>query len=299
VGVLIGVLAGVAALLLLTCAGVLGAGLLWFSASPRPVAEGNRVAAQVGPAAAPAVQAPNDPPAGRNAPPAPPDIKPVPADPAPPPGGPPMGAAEAHRLLPQYGTKRPSEEQVQAILACLKDNNDYWRGQAVNHIEEADVVEAHRAEIARGLVEQFQSSDVHVQVQAVKALARWGTKDSIVPLIRFLDASSDNGARGAALEALGKLKDPRAIDTIVEYLPNGAVRDKAGWALKNFGAAAETKVAAELTHKDRDVRREACQILKVIGTARSLPALQAARNDESRPVAEAAEDAIRVIQKRQ
>jgi hypothetical protein len=206
--------------------------------------------------------------------------------------------APAHRNLPRYGTKNLTEEHIQAILACLEDNNDYWRGQAVNHIQEADVVKAHRAEIAKRLVEELRESNVGIQVQAVRALSRWGTKDSIEPLIKFLDATSEGGVRNAALESLGQLKDPRAIETIVEYLPKASAREKASWALKNFGAVAETKVAVALTHKDKDVRREGCLILKAIGTAKSLPALEAVLNDESKPVIEAAEDAIRVIKKR-
>jgi S1-C subfamily serine protease len=207
-------------------------------------------------------------------------------------------AREAHRKLPRYGTNTLTEEHIQAILACLQDNSDYWRGQAVNHIQEADVVESHRNEIARRLVDELKESDAGIQVQAVKALARWATKDSIEPLIQFVDATGDDSVRNTALEALGKLKDPRAIETIVEYLPKGSARQKASWALKNFGPVAEDKVAAALAHKNKDVRREACLILKAIGTAKSLPALEAALNDESRPVSEAAEDAIRVIKKR-
>jgi hypothetical protein len=45
------------------------------------------------------------------------------------------------------------------------------------------------------LVEELKESNVGIQVQAVRALARWGTKDSIEPLIKFVDASSDNGVR--------------------------------------------------------------------------------------------------------
>jgi S1-C subfamily serine protease len=204
----------------------------------------------------------------------------------------------ARDKLPPYGTKKLTEEHIQAILACLKDTNSYWRGQAVNHILEGDVVEKHRAAIASSLLDQLRESDLHIQVQSTRALAIWGTKDSVEPLIKFLDATSDQGARVAAVETLGKLKDERAIETIVEYLPNPFVRDKASWALKNFGAVAETKVAVALTHSNRDARREACNILKAIGTAKSLPALEMAKNDESKQVAQAAEDAIRVLMKR-
>jgi HEAT repeat protein len=217
---------------------------------------------------------------------------------APPPPTPNRADVPARKQLPRYGTKRLTEEHLEAILTCLQDNNAYWRGQAVNHILEADVVEARREEIARGLLEQLQGSDRHVQVQSLKALARWGTRESIEPLLKFLDATSHNDVRNAAVETLGRLKDARAIETIVEYLPNAAVRDKASWALKNFGATAEAKVAAALRHKDPDVRREACLILKAIGTASSLPALQAVMNDDSKAVVEAAADAIRVINKR-
>jgi hypothetical protein len=66
-----------------------------------------------------------------------------------------------------------------------------------------------------------------------------------------------------------------------------------------LGAPAESAVLELLKEKDPETRSEACKILKVIGTAQSLPAFNStmAKGSESRDVG-LAKEALKAIQSR-
>jgi HEAT repeat protein len=69
-------------------------------------------------------------------------------------------------------------------------------------------------------------------------------------------------------------------------------------ALQSLGAKAEKAVSGLLKHSTAEVRLEGCRLLKVIGTADSLPALQSASRDADKAVAASAKEAETAISKR-
>jgi HEAT repeat protein len=81
-------------------------------------------------------------------------------------------------------------------------------------------------------------------------------------------------------------------------MPNMQVRGAASKALKAFGPTAEDAVLVHLKSKDDWTRAETCEVLKVIGTAKSLPALETASNDSNWMVKGAANAALSAVKLR-
>jgi HEAT repeat protein len=128
---------------------------------------------------------------------------------------------------------------------------------------------------------------------AARALVLWATKDNVPALIEALGHGS-NTVRASALDALGNLKDVRAIAPVAAQLRKGN-RQEASKALQRMGSMAEREVSKYLGDKDA-VRVEACRILQVIGTKESVAALEAVRDqDRDNEAKAAAKDALAAI----
>ena len=78
------------------------------------------------------------------------------------------------------------------------------------------------------------------------------------------DRTLDDDGLGHAemIQALGKLRDPRAAGPPARRLSNFGDRSHAGKALRELGPVAEPEVLKCLQHRDAGVRTEACKILK-------------------------------------
>jgi uncharacterized Tic20 family protein len=101
-----------------------------------------------------------------------------------------------------------------------------------------------------------------------------------------------------AIETLGKSGDKRAPKALAEALKELGVRRAAQDALKQFGSAAEDEVAAMLNVQDIFTKQAACDVLKEIGTKKSLAALQPLTADKNKSIAKHATDAITAINDR-
>jgi HEAT repeat protein len=109
---------------------------------------------------------------------------------------------------------------------------------------------------------------------AARALGTWGTAEDVPTLITVLSSGAVR-VRHACLEALGKLKDKRAIDVVATRLLVASDRQVAGQALRTMGSMVETSVATGLSAPDVAVVLECCQILEAVGTKTSLEPLSA------------------------
>jgi HEAT repeat protein len=150
--------------------------------------------------------------------------------------------------------------------------------------------------VARALELGAQRPDQFNQREYVKALAVWGTERSVPVLAGLLTDKTDVFTRAEALKALGAFPDPRAAEAVAKYLPNdmhGASR-----ALETMGPVAEPAVLLLLKHDKPEVRCAACRVLTIIGTKRSIPALEGATHDLGPFVAQNAREALAVIDRR-
>src|SRR5207244_7211240 len=117
--------------------------------------------------------------------------------------------------------------------------------------------------------------------------------------------TGDSPVRSAAYKALTRLRDPRAVPVFAKGLVDLASRHDAGEALIAIGPAAESEVVPYASHQDVFVRMEANRILEKIGTAKSLPTLEAAQArfrssgvPEDRTAATMLDHTIRMIRSR-
>jgi HEAT repeat protein len=129
-------------------------------------------------------------------------------------------------------------------------------------------------------------------------MGAWGTKDDVPKLVKLLD-QLDSLIRMAAIEALGKIKDPASAEALAPLLANQSDQHNAARALEALGEIAEPAVIKMLHHADKQVRYHACKTLGKVGGKRSVAAikkqLRAERDNFARL---GAEGALRDLQKR-
>jgi predicted Zn finger-like uncharacterized protein len=150
-----------------------------------------------------------------------------------------------------------------------------------------------RTEIARAFVALLKDPDALIRRLAAAALPTWGTADQAVPPLIEALGDSDQGVVDCAIQALGKLKDLRAVGPICEKATRYGFQVHE--ALRSIGPAAEGEVLKYLNHSDENVRRTAVLALADIGTAQCLPLLEQVshRGDSTRGEAERALQMVR------
>ena len=120
-------------------------------------------------------------------------------------------------------------------------------------------------------------------------------KRDVTGLIKALDYQKDASVRRAAAEALGKLKDARAVVPLIAALEDEstAVRREAAEALGKSGdARAVEPLIVALRDKVTDVRLNAAEALGELKDARAVEPLIAALEDSDNNVCKAAEGAL-------
>jgi hypothetical protein len=119
----------------------------------------------------------------------------------------------------------------------------------------------------RGLVRALGHKDPAIQYQAVEALGDLGDPAAVEPLAEALRGDEYSGVRWKAAEALAKIGTP-AVDTLIEALedPDDDVRWKAAIALGEIGdPRAVDPLIRILADPDRFVQSRAAQALGMIG----------------------------------
>ncbi len=201
---------------------------------------------------------------------------------------------------PAPGTppRKLSSAEVQKIIEDLKSSDSNVRRMAASKLQNSELTEAPPAliEIMAGAMAE---SDMSMRMAAVKVIADFGTVEHVPALIRVLK-DEDFGSKYAAIRGLGRLKDKRAIETLVVMVASGGSDNyQATEALGKFGPEAEDAVLTLLKEKHNESRRSACTILKQIGTSKSIEPLREAMLDPNQMVSQAAAEAVRSIKARE
>jgi predicted Zn finger-like uncharacterized protein len=165
----------------------------------------------------------------------------------------------------------PNADVVTKALHQLKSPSRHKRQEAVRNLKDMLPDEKRRADVVMALEPLLNDSDLFTRKFAIEALGVWGNKDAL-PLL--LNAMREKDNRGEAIKALGRLKDERAAEPIAERLEEFFDRHEAEEALKRMGPIAEKAVLTRLNHHDWQVRMTVCDILGAIGTKQSIPPLE-------------------------
>jgi HEAT repeat protein/tRNA A-37 threonylcarbamoyl transferase component Bud32 len=162
---------------------------------------------------------------------------------------------------------RPPANVPQVLAALNDDANPSRRSAALEWLAQAAPEEEHRAAVVEAL-EPLLAGGGEAADPVARALAHWATREQVPTLLGMLDSPS-GGVRAAALEALGRLPDDRAILPIAGRLPDSFDRAAAGRSLEALGPRAEKGVLPYAFHHDRGCSEEARRLLKVYGTGDS------------------------------
>lgn len=193
--------------------------------------------------------------------------------------------------LPKPETKPITADERAALLADLKGDNKAKRTLALHRFPTVQPDGA-KAEVEAELLRFLKDEDQFARQFAAKGLAVWGSKACVEPLIKQLDDTAFP-ARWGAIEALGHLKDPRAAEPLAKLVADRKDAHQVSISLKALGADAEAAVLKLITHDKPEVRRDACQILKVIATKKSEAALAKAASDGDSLTAMFAKEALK------
>ena len=149
---------------------------------------------------------------------------------------------------------------------------------------------------AAAVEKYLQHDNEKVREAAAEALAACATNENLPAVLKLLDSDSTI-VRNYAVQALGRLKSPAAVDRLVELLAKGDV--SAVSALTQIGPAVEPAMLKLFSQGDRAVRQRALQVLTQVGTSKSLAVLEKYRNNAD-PLSKALVDsAIQMIRLRQ
>ncbi len=182
-------------------------------------------------------------------------------------------------------------DAVAQALAQLKSPDSNRRGDGARRLKDM-LPDERRDQVVQALAPLLDDPNRVNRQTAIEALGVWGNKDA-VPLL--LKAMRQKETRKVAIVALGRLKDERAIEPIAERLEDLFERREAIQALESIGPAAEPALIVRLHHPERDVRVAACEILRAIGTRKSLPDLEKVVAEKDVFVSPKAKQAIQSI----
>jgi HEAT repeat protein len=160
--------------------------------------------------------------------------------------------------------------------------SDYMRGEQermMNEVTDAAIQSGLRGRTGTGSI-----SEVRSRIASFAGVKRLREQGDIPGLIRAL-RNRDPAVQYDAIEALGELADPAAIDALILALTGdkySGIRWKAAEALGKIGEPAVPSLIAALTHPDEGVRWKAAITLGEIGDQRGIIPLIGLLSDTDR-----------------
>ncbi|MCI0680790.1 MAG: HEAT repeat domain-containing protein [Gemmataceae bacterium] len=195
-------------------------------------------------------------------------------------------------IVKQPPAKLEDPDPINRALAKVRAGSAFSQAEGSKELHKLEPVDKRRAEVVEALKRVANTPAGSAgRADAVRALARWGTKADVPFLIGLID-HQDRAVREAVITTLGEWKDPRAADPVAQRLVNGDDRPWASQALKEIGSSGEPPVIELLRHPDAGVRREACRVLRVIAGKAGHAALVEATDDPDAGVVQAAREAL-------
>lgn len=212
---------------------------------------------------------------------------------------PPLSPASAIPALAsaQRQTK-VSGADLEKISAGLQSADITTRRAASDRLQGTEF-DVPSAEFLRLVAATALDSDAATRIPAQNFIGSYATTNEFPLLLQMLKDPDWNSSRNA-IRAFGRLKDERAIQPLADFIVRGGSSGQnASYALISIGKPAEKAVIVLLNERNIETQRQACNILRQIGTSESLDALQTLVRDGELSTSQAATDAIRAIKQRQ
>jgi HEAT repeat protein len=163
---------------------------------------------------------------------------------------------------------------IEPLKKALKDRDDevpWYAAEALGNMRDERAVDA--------LIGALKDVRSRVRLKALEALIKIG-EPAVEPLIKTLE--KDEPTRVYAAEALGNMRDERAVDALIGALKDvrSRVRSKAAWALGEIGdMRAIIPLTTMLSDNIDEVRINAIDALIKIGSESVVAPLIDALND--------------------
>jgi HEAT repeat protein len=186
--------------------------------------------------------------------------------------------AEAVKILRMLGSAMagpgsPAGGNVDLDQALIDLKSDGQRRQdAARKLATMKVEPGKRSDVAKALEAALDSAEAGTTQLVIRALAVWGNQNNSAALVKLL-ASPRADIRHPALEQLAVWKDPTSVPAMAARLLIPEDRGVTRKALETMGPVAEPEVVKGLKYPDKGIVIECCNILAVIGTRSSVPAL--------------------------
>ena len=194
--------------------------------------------------------------------------------------------------------KKLNREEIQKIMDDLKSNEGSARSMAASKLQSSELTEVPSGllELMTGFLDQ---EDSLLRGAAAKVIADYGTAEHVPVLLKLLK-DSESFSRYNIIRGLGRLKDKRAAEPLAALIASGGSDAyQAVEALSKIGADAEEAVLPLLQERHNETKRQACKVLKDVGTKKSLEPLRELMLSTDRTLSEAAGEAVRAIMARQ
>ena len=191
---------------------------------------------------------------------------------------PPVNPPPVNPFPPAKPARGPATgEELTKLLADLKSKDAADRQLAAELLAQSPPKERQK-DVAAAVRGTLGDTEPAIRTAAAKVLAAVDPKEAAPALAKLLD-DKDAGVRGAVLKLLKELKDARVAEAVAARLPTDPL--PAIEVLKAMGPAAEKAVLPYLDDKYAGTTRFwAFNVIKEIGTAASLPALNAVQGGD-------------------
>jgi hypothetical protein len=188
--------------------------------------------------------------------------------------------------------------ELTGLLRDLESHDEAVRMTAIQRFQVAEVDEV-TPELLAAAVKLAASPNFPERVAAGRLLGRYGTTEQVPAMLKLV-AWSQPGNQREVLDALARLKDPRAIGPLADSIARGNFdSDYIVQVLRGFGPAAELAALSLFKERHTQTRRQACVLLGEVGTRKSAESLREMMLDPDEQIAQTAAQALRAIQQRE
>ena len=233
----------------------------------------------------------------------------------------PSGHSDSTRTELRHGSSAPGASDARSKQAATDpDDPDFFKQnllvlqsggrfdsqKALKRLVDADTAKLDDPEMHKQIAKAIRdiafddSAMVDSRNLAIQGLVHWGGKFAGPVLVKLLQ-EDPHFIQGEILKQLAVVKEPTAIDLVVEkLLDSGLEAEAAANCLITYGPVAEDPVLANLRADNPRTVKLALKVLAEIGTEKSLPALDSLRNVHfARLIAKDRQRAAQMIQQRE
>ena len=182
-----------------------------------------------------------------------------------------------------FGTAAASREADVEPTASVTGVAEHALQDVPTTDRQAPAVTQKRDTAVPALLSVLKDEDATVRLAAVQSLGNLSDPRAVDALVVALKSDTDARVREAAAEALGEIDSPRAVPGLIAALGSekvGAVRAKIAWALGEIDdKRAVEALGAVVRDPDVEVRRQAVSALGELESAAAVPMLIPALKD--------------------